>query len=436
MKRKRNIMAGVLLGGLLLLIAVSWHRHRETVIHIGFFSGSNWGAPENKTIRILEAGIRKFERRHPGVRVEYTGGIQKKDYTEWLSEGFLTGREPDVILLTPDDFNFFASKKALLNLDSLIEEDGNFKKQEYYEGALRFGSYGQVQYALPYECMPVLMAVNKTLLKEAGIEYPPAGWNWAKFHEICRKVTRDKNQDGVPDSYGVCGYTWQDAAYSNGACLFDEQGRVNYVGGRKVVNAVNFVYTLSTLNHGYKVTQKDFEAGRAAFCPMPFSEYKTYKAYPWKLEKYTGFDWEVTTMPAGPDGDNISVLDSLLMAISRHTRERELSWELLKTLTYDEEIQTELLEYSEGISPLKDVLQTAGKLPEADRYTEAIDTHLLDRVMEKAAAAVRFKGYETAVGILDEEIQNAMESEKNIRVVLISLQRKINEFLKNNSLKE
>lgn len=406
---------------------------KKMTLTVGFFSGSNWDAPDNESVKILDYAIKKFEEEHKGVKVRYISGIQKKDYSEWISGLFLAGKEPDVFLLTAEDFNLLASKNALLNLDGLIQNDTGFAQEDYYEGPLSFGKYNQIQYALPYECMPTLMAVNQTLLKKNKIEIPDSDWDWADFHTICRRLTKDIDADGEIDQFGVYNYTWQDAAYSNGAYLFNDDGTENYVDSNQVVNAVNFVYAIYALNGGYEVTLKDFELGKTAFYPMSFSTYKTYKTYPWCLKKYTDFEWDCITMPAGPSGDNISEFNALLMGISKRTKEKHLAWEFLKTMTYDEEIQKKIFQYSEGISPLihitgsKEILNIVNQ----NNSMVGISVPLLDQVMNKTVASSRFNKYEEAIFILNEGVENAMESEKNIRSALISLKRRINNFLKN-----
>jgi multiple sugar transport system substrate-binding protein len=430
-KRVTNLI--VFIGLMIFLGLYVKHTNEDSILRIGFFSGSNWGVPDDKSVQILEDAIAKFEATHPDVQVRYVSGISKSDYSEWLSGKFLTGSEPDIFLLTPEDFNLFASKGALLNLEYQMKYDRDFLKDDFYTGALKFGEYEQKQYALPFECMPTLMCVNKTLLEQSGIPYPLSDWNWADFHDICRRVTKDTDRDGIIDRFGVYNYTWHDAAYSNGALLFNSKGSSNYVSSNKVGNAVNFVYAIKSLNDGYEVISKDFEAGKVAFSPMSFSEYKTYKSYPWCMEKYTNFEWDCVTMPAGPDGSNISELDALLMGISKRTREKELSWEFLKMMTYDEEIQNEVFQYSLGVSALKKVTVShrVYELLSKDNFKDEISVTLLDQVMKQAVAANRFKKYEEALAMMDEGVGNAMQSEKNIQVELITLQRRINKFLKN-----
>ena len=45
----------------------------------------------------------------------------------------------------------------------------------------------EIQYALPYEVVPTMLFVNKTLLRQEGIEMPQQDWTWEIFLEILQK---------------------------------------------------------------------------------------------------------------------------------------------------------------------------------------------------------------------------------------------------------
>ncbi len=52
----------------------------------------------------------------------------------------------------------------------------------------------------------IMMCVNKDLLEKEGISIPESGWTLEDFYEICKKVTKDTNGDGVVDQYGITDY--------------------------------------------------------------------------------------------------------------------------------------------------------------------------------------------------------------------------------------
>lgn len=75
------------------------------------------------------------------------------------------------------------------NLEPLMEKDPDFDEEKYFSSSLRSGQYGEVQYALPYETVPTLMFVNKTLLQRKACQRNP-DWNWDTMIRICQKTTK------------------------------------------------------------------------------------------------------------------------------------------------------------------------------------------------------------------------------------------------------
>lgn len=422
--KKQILEAAVGLLMLLLLIGIAkWSvevSKKETILTLGIFTGSNWDTTNGTLYQVIDKAIAQFEKEHKGVRVEYESGVGEEDYSEWLAGKILLGEEPDVYMVLSDDFNTLAADGALMNLDSLAKTDSSFHKKNYYPAAYAGGEYNGSSYALPFECIPTLMFVNKTLLRQEDIEVPDSNWTWGDFHQICKKVTKDTNGDHQIDQFGAYNYTWKDAAYSNGAVLFNEEGTKSYVNNDPMENAVNFVYELNDINNGYQVTAADFEGGNVAFCPMLFFDYKNYKSYPWDTQKYANFEWGCTTMPAGPKGDNYSELDTLLLGVDERTTEKELSWELLKTLSYDERTQSEIFQYSQGVSPLKQITES---------QQVGVDNSLLSTVMEKAMVVPKFRAYSEGISMMDLGIKEALKSDNNIHTSLILLQKKIDNYL-------
>lgn len=406
---------------------------KKKTLTFGMFSESNWGMPDNGNEEVVAAAIEKFERLYPDVRVEYESGILRKDYPEWLAGKFLQGEEPDVFMVTAEDLGLLASRGALLELDERMEKDEAFTCDGFYEAPLAAGQYEQIQYVLPYESVTTLMGVNVTLLESTGMELPKDDWTWEDLHAVCRKVTHDANHDGVLDRFGICNYGWKDAAYSNGAMLFDESGTESYVDEWPFVSAVNFVYTLDGLTGRQQATRQDFEEGNVVFCPISSSEYKKYKSYPWRALKFTGFDWQCIDMPSGPQGNTRSEVDSLFLGISARSQQKDLAWEFLKLLTCDEEIQTRVLTCSDGVSVQKGVMESerARALLNPEGTADGIDAGLLDRAMRRGALSPRFRKYESAFALLDDGVQEAMESDRDIGGSLASLQRKLNTHLEN-----
>ena len=436
MKRKQYIMAavsGVLLVGLAVFGICKIHYRQKITLEFGMFTGSNWDVAQANSFTIIDKAIAKFEHAHPGVTVHYYSGIRKDDYSEWFSRKLLAGEEPDIFMVLGTDFNQFASMGVMKNLETFIEEDTDFEPEKYFTSAFVSGQYESVQYALPYETVPTLMFVNKTLLTQEGIDMPEENWTWEDFYEICKKVTRDTDGDGAPDQFGSYNYDWMDALCSNGGGVFNKKGTEAALTDSRVVEAVKYVRSINDLYGGEKLTQEDFNGGRVAFMPLTFAEYRTYKTYPYKIRKYANFQWDCVTMPAGEQGGNISQVDSLLMGISANTKEEKLAWEFLKLLTYDEESQMNIFYDSQGASVLKEVTESQQMEQVVQEDMEEGDTvingKLLGRVIEEGHVEPQFKKYEQAMSLTDSEINKILEEEKDVDSNLKILQRTINGYL-------
>lgn len=406
---------------------------RSIVLEFGMFTGSNWNVANANSFVIIDNAIARFEAEHPGVKVHYYSGVPKDEYSEWLSRKILAGEEPDVFMVLGSDFDQFSSIGIMKNLEELIAADESFDTKKYFSSALSTGKYGNIQYALPYETVPTLMFVNQTLLTKEGIETPKSDWNWEDMYAICSQVTKDLDEDGQLDQFGICNYDWLDAVYSNGGEIFQANGKTCYLAEDSVIDAVKYIRQLNELYQGQKVAREDFNEGNVAFMPLTFAEYRTYKTYPYKIKRYANFKWDCITMPAGMDGDNVSQVDTLLIGISENTRKQELAWEFLKLLTYDEEIQTQIFTHSQGASVLRTVTQSAEMeaivQAEMEEGETVISGKLLGEVIEEGYTAPQFKKYEQALALTNSEIGEILENDATIESNMKILQRTINSYL-------
>lgn len=429
----RRMLVAVLAILLVILCIVHIRSRQEIVLEFGTFAGSNWNVANANSFIIFDKAIERFEAEHPGVKIHYYSGVMKDDYSEWFSRKLLAGEEPDVFMVLGTDFNQFSSMGIMRNLDDLMAADENFDENMYFSSAFHTGQYGGVQYALPYETVPTLMFVNKTLLMREGIEMPRQDWTWEDMYDICEKVTKDIDGDGFPDQFGIYNYGWMEAVCSNGGEVFKEDGSECYFTDERVEDSVKYIRQLNELNQGAKVTQEDFNNGNVAFMPLTFAEYRTYKTYPYKIKRYANFQWDCITMPAGSEGENLSQVDTLLMGISAGTDKEELAWEFLKLLTYDEEIQMDIFRYSQGASVLRAVTQSREMEAIVQEDMEEGDTVisglLLGRVIEEGHIEPQFKRREQAMVLADGEISRILEDEETVESSLKILQRTINSYL-------
>lgn len=435
MKLNKKNMA-VLVAALLCiagLVIYGQNIRRPQVLEFGMFGDSYWEVANADGYVIIDKAIEKFEKLHPEIKIHYYSGIPKDDYEEWLARKILKGDAPDVFMILSEDFSHMVSLGLLENLDKEIQEDKSVEIRDYYETSLEAGKIDDRQYALPYETVPTLMFVNKTLLEKEGIPVPDADWSWDDLYRICKKVTKDLDGDGRLDQFGTYNYGWLEALYSNDGKIFDPQGRKCYLTSERTEESVRFIQRINELYQGEKVTRETFDAGNVAFMPLSFAEYRTYKTYPYKIKKYSDFQWDCITLPAGSMGDNISRVDSLLIGISSESRQKDMAWEFLKMLTNDREIQMELFRYSQGASVLKEVTNSkeAEEILKKDteKSDKIIDHNLLNQVVMNGRVVKEFPKYKEAMALAEGEVSKLYDSSTNVESALKITQRMVTNLL-------
>lgn len=433
--RRFRVGLSVLVGLLALFIMTGQYRmirfSKEKVLTVGVFSDSYWEVQNGYANRIIDDAIERFEKEHPDVKVVYESGIMKADYSEWLAEQMMNSTMPDVFFILGDDFGTFARIGVLKNLDPLISGDPSLDPEAYYKTAYDSGNFEGKQYALPFECAPNMMFVNKTILDRENIEMPSMDWTWDDFYRICRAVTRDTDGAGVINQFGTVNYSWKEAFDSNNVNLFDDKGKSCDFTVKEVSEAIAFLEKLEGLNSGYSLSERDFSQGNVVFQPMLFSEYRAYKSEELRIKKYSGFEWEFVTMPAGPSGDNCSSLDTLSIAMSEKTTHKEMAWEFMKLLTLDKEIQSEIFDYSAGISVLHELTMAESTIKRIVENTgTAFNPDVLEYAMLKTTIRPRFRGYENAQEEVGIAVRSILDSKSNIQTEQIIWNRTLNNFLK------
>lgn len=435
MKLNKKNMA-VLVAALLCiagLVIYGQNIRKPQVLEFGMFGDSYWEVANADGYVIIDKAIKKFEKLHPEIKIHYYSGIPKDDYEEWLARKILKGDAPDVFMILSEDFSHMVSLGLLENLDKEIQEDKSVEIRDYYETSLEAGKIDDRQYALPYETVPTLMFVNKTLLEKEGIPVPDADWSWDDLYRICKKVTKDLDGDGRLDQFGTYNYGWLEALYSNDGKIFDPQGKKCYLTSERTEESVRFIQRINELYQGEKVTRETFDAGNVAFMPLSFAEYRTYKTYPYKIKKYSDFQWDCITLPAGSMGDNISRVDSLLIGISSESRQKDMAWEFLKMLTNDREIQMELFRYSQGASVLKEVTNSkeAEEILKKDteKSDKIIDHNLLNQVIMNGRVVKEFPKYKEAMALAEGEVSKLYDSSTNVESALKITQRMVTNLL-------
>lgn len=429
--KRKNLLILLVILCLVGSYIYAFNPERPMTIHLGIYSGSSWDVPNARSYDVIDLAIKKFCQIHPNVTVTYESGVLKSDYSSWLSDKIIEGKQPDVFIVPEKDFNILSSTGAMANLNRLVPQYSKIASG-FYESCLEAGRFGDVQYALPYESNIRMMCVNTTLLKKYKINPPKNGWSVTDFYQICKRVTRDLNNDGVPGIYGATDYTWRDAISAYGISLFNKAGTKAYFNSEEVKEALSFTTKIQDLSHPYDVKANDFDEGKVAFIPMTLAQYRTYRPYPYRVAKYSTFDWNCIEMPAGDAEQATTDVETSLFAMSPRTNHPELAWEFMQMLCCDEEVQQYLVETSQGISVLKKVMNSkkTEKIVNEDAMNDnALTVETIDFILNKATPLPKFKKYTSAMDVADHLITESIDND-SIELDLADIQTNVENQLK------
>ena len=201
----------------------------------------------------------------------------------------------------------------------------------------------------------------------------------------------------------------------------------------KFSQSLEFVKRLEASNRNYQVTSNDFDLGKVAFRPFTFSDYRTYMPYPWRIKKYSGFEWTCIRMPAGPSGDNRSEMSALMAGMSSRTEKKQCAWDFVKLLTTDTDIQKLVYEDTSAASVLKSVNTSQDTMNLLNKDTPGdsiIDMSLLDTAIDAGVIPNRFEQYEEAYEKTDSLIKSYVDEEGDSSTFLFQMKNQIDKILK------
>ncbi|TMV18564.1 sugar ABC transporter substrate-binding protein [Paenibacillus thermoaerophilus] len=136
--------------------------------------------------------IAAFEQKYPNIKVEVIGLSEKGDTqeaTKKLDLAAASGEQMDILMFS--DAAAYAQRVGLgmvEPLDPFLQKEGVDFASEYKVDTLMNGKY----YALPGKFNPWYVLLNKTHLKEAGLEVPK-DWTWDEFMDYAKKLTKTEN---------------------------------------------------------------------------------------------------------------------------------------------------------------------------------------------------------------------------------------------------
>jgi len=415
-----------------LYVFDTYNKNEVVEIKFGIYSGNKWKIPHIDTYKIYDEAIALFEKQYPHIKIKvtYRSGTLMDDYSEWLAQKIVKGEEPDVFVILEEDFNTYSSIGLLEDLRNFIKEDDTFDQTVFYKKALDSGKYREKQYGLPMGIAPTFMIVNQTLLEKENIEIDKENWTWKAFYTICKAITKDTDANGEIDQFGVYGYEWDDAFYTNDDALFSDDGLKITLQDKKLYETIEFMKSMHVLNKGAVVKENYFDKGKVAFKTFSLPEYRAYTSDVYRLLRYKNFEWRSIPFPKGVNGESASKLDAMQLGMSSRSKNKGVAWEFMKFLTYDTSIQKKVWQDTYMLPANREVVDTIYSSILNREEKNVLQPEFLNDIIENSYIDPRFKKYQELKDILDQNIFLTIAKDKDISAGITDLKRTIRENIK------
>lgn len=225
--------------------------------------------------RTLLDMTREFNEANPQwtIKPEGMGSYNVLKQKLWAS--LIAGNEPQLSLAYESwIMKFYRAGRIAILEDLLSPEELKDLQSDLFPVFLRSAVLEGKLISLPFnKSMPVLY-YNKDLFLENGIHSPPE--TWQGFIDLCTRLTRDTDGDGVPEVYGTMSRANQtdflNFLIQNGGSILSADGKTPLFNSPEGVEALKFFYGWKYLSgicdfysggNPYEY-QNDFTSGRCA----------------------------------------------------------------------------------------------------------------------------------------------------------------------------
>ncbi len=291
-----------------------------------------WGTPgEVATVqRVLDA----YRKEHPEIAIKV---IHAVDYNRKLNTMIAGGTPPDVFYVNASDLQYYASKGALLDLQNLIERDSSeVNPEDFFPKLMEAFRWQGDLYGLPKDFTPLVMYYNKDMFDEAGLPYPDETWDWRKFLDSARKLTREKGSRGfkqygfVPSFGNLPSFGYEAFVFQNDGRFLSGDFRECLMNRPEVYEAIQFYADLSNRQH---VAPSNLEAKDSPL-GLNTGGSAMMLAGRWvvpDLRRIKRFTWDVAPIPHGKK--RATLIYTVAYGISARSRNPAEAWKLVKFLT-------------------------------------------------------------------------------------------------------
>ena len=256
---------------------------------------------------------------------------------------------PDVYIVDGPNTASYAARGYLLALDDYFTDE---EMDDWFSASIEEGSYDGKFYSVPYGTSSAGIFYNKAIFEEYGIPFPPEGIDerltWDEVVEIARALTKDTNNDGITDIWGLVieqidrPYLIFPIVQSLGARALSSDGFVSqgYINSKEFIEGTTFYWKLF---NEWKISpqgvpdsaiaRENFGTGKAAM--MLGNEWNIRR-----MSQYPSVEFGLTPFPYFEGGAIVTPTGSWHVGINSKTRKLDEALKFTKFITGKEAVIT------------------------------------------------------------------------------------------------
>ncbi|KAB1990515.1 ABC transporter substrate-binding protein [Streptomyces triticiradicis] len=203
-----------------------------------------WHGQSDTARKALEALVDEFNRTHPRIRVDSSGGGVVADaMLQKVTAALAAGSYPDIAYVFGSDLASVARSPRVVDLTSALR-GGAPPWNSFWEPVRDAVTVNGKVRAAPAVLDSLAVVYNKKLFRRAGVPFPEAGWSWDEFTDTARRLT--------DPGRGTFGTGWpgtgdEDTVWRLWPMIWDLGGEVIAADGKRIGFAEQGTRALATL---------------------------------------------------------------------------------------------------------------------------------------------------------------------------------------------
>ncbi|HHV43055.1 MAG TPA: extracellular solute-binding protein [Firmicutes bacterium] len=206
--------------------------------------------------QLVEALIQEFNQQHPDIQVVNLPLGPSSVYDDKLRILFVSGQPPHVVWGTGGNLAAYIDQGAMVPIDQFLADDPEMSKDYFLPALIAELTMPDGRLVgLPFENSNTALYYYKDVFDENALMYPDlyweqGRWNWETFAEACKKVTTDRNHDGIPDLFGFritteAYSTFMPFLWQNGGQFYNDDFTRSLIDRVEAIEALEFLADLA-----------------------------------------------------------------------------------------------------------------------------------------------------------------------------------------------